>query len=578
MSVKGHGLSLWNLLRLTIHDLINLNSLRSSFSKIYDYTTWLCALRSALCALRSLVSPKFPPHVKNYSGHSGFSLISVLIVSILVSVISVLVVSMINNQHKSTRAIRHQISRMNIEYLIKQVIARSDVCSCQFSTDAAGVKKSTLIFDALANESDSNSNAFTEFSSSCASGTEIIKEGEAPFYSNDAYKDESGLIVKWIYVDDIIGIGTGNQMLGNLKIVYEDELSGKTIRPTLIPLVFQVEGGDNITYCWGEEDHSCYLTNVDDGTGTNIHGNTLVGCGGASDLAPKQRKSVSLGFGAGANFGTHSTEDATDSIFIGYGAGSKVKSGANNIFIGSNEGPTSAENQLALGTWVAGDMATDVLSVEGREIAFDEELETKIREGLVEYHKEIVDKSVGHKHGAKPHTHMVCGITTEDTYTFKNDSVRPHDICESTWGCSGSSKSKNCRDICDNSYSQTESCPSGQTCQGGACVTPPPPPAPGPGVPAPGPGSKNQGCSPSTANGTCPMPSAPCASNQVMGSIISIDSQCGSGIGSYSVECTCPSTQNCLSQNAPCGGGLPGGCCSPMTCVITPGNQHGSCI
>ena len=184
---------------------------------------------------------------------------------------------------------------------------------------------------------------------------------------------------------------------------------------------------NQITQCWGEEDHSCYLASIDE---TGAHGNTLVGCGGTSNLGEK-RRSAALGFGAGAKFGTTSRA-ATDGVFIGYEAGSNVPSGKNIIFIGSTAGKdrtTEQNNQLVIGSpgheeWIRGDMTTDVLEVGGEEVALDEDLSGL--EAELQAYEDAIRAVIEHEHGA-PHSHM-CTVDFQEREVLVDDDRNEHPI------------------------------------------------------------------------------------------------------------------------------------------------------
>ena len=44
-----------------------------------------------------------------------------------------MIVSILTHQYRSVRSIKQQISRMNVEYLIRQTMSRSDACTCLFT-------------------------------------------------------------------------------------------------------------------------------------------------------------------------------------------------------------------------------------------------------------------------------------------------------------------------------------------------------------------------------------------------------------------------------------------------------------
>ena len=372
----------------------------------------------------------------------GFSLVSALILAAFFSLVATMIVSILTHQYRSVRSIKQQISRMNVEYLIRQTMSRSDACTCLFTgTDSpypyvinpgaeASKEGEEAVPPNFANNDDLNS-----IKNGCEStAIDIIEEGEPPLsgLKSQGQSDESGLIVSKISIDsdsleDISG-GSTRQWSGQLRIEYTSNPRGnRAIRDTVIPLVFQVDSLNQITQCWGEEDHSCYLASIDE---TGAHGNTLVGCGGTSNLGEK-RRSAALGFGAGAKFGT-TGDPATDGVFIGYEAGSNVPSGKNIIFIGSKAGKdrtTPQNNQFVIGSpgheeWITGDMTTSTLMVGEEEVALDEDL-AGLEEQLEIYENEIKD-AIEHEHGA-PHKHM-CTVDFQEREVLVDDDRNEHPI------------------------------------------------------------------------------------------------------------------------------------------------------
>ena len=221
--------------------------------------------------------------------------------------------------------------------------------------------------------------------------------------------DESGLEVAEVRVElDPDAFSTGERK-GDLEIRYTSsrtELQDRPLSSTTLPLIFEVDKNDQITRCWGKKDHSCYTANIDPN-----QGNTLVGCGGTSDVTSSteaggavrelQRHTASLGFKAGAS------SLGERNVFVGYKAGEKHLLGNNNIFIGSHAGRDlawDAKNQLAIGnqhhtTWFSGTIGKDVLTVGGQEVATDADLQ-EVSEAIRLYR----DAIASHRHGNHRHS------------------------------------------------------------------------------------------------------------------------------------------------------------------------------
>lgn len=403
---------------------------------------------------------------------SGFSLTATLTMVTLIGILCTGILSLITHRQRDVQTLQQQISRMNVEYFITQTLTRSHNCSCQFEGHNIQTLRSQTDDHLIA------------FKNGCNSSADVIVEE-----TKKALGGGTHLLVKEVKLthDNETGLGLkdiGNdQYIGDLTVTYEDTGLVRALKATKVPLVFQTDDRQNIVHCWGRKDYSCYTANADSNTG-----NTLVGCGGTSDVNSKtlnggttttQKYSAVLGYQAGV------ASTGERGLFIGYKAGEEHQTGDYNIVIGSGAGRTLASaanvsHQLVMGSpsepeWLRGIIGSNELIIDDQTVATDADFED-LRLAMEKYRRVIAQ----HTH---PGDHSHC---------------EPND-----WFCSESCSDGDVYRNCRNSCGQTKppvivtNCDHG--CSGGSCSPPPPPQSP-PIVVGGGPGGDDGGETPNCPN------------------------------------------------------------------------------